>query len=127
MTIESLNAVTVATHDMAASVRFYLALGFERAYGGPAAEFTSYRVGDGHWNVVHADDSTAWSWWGRAIFYVADVDALHDRAVAAGYLPSTSPADATWGERYFHIADPDGHELSFACPFTRPANLPDPG
>jgi len=24
------------------------------------------------------------------------------------------PADAPWGERYFHILDPDGHELSFA-------------
>ncbi|MGH8701888.1 MAG: VOC family protein, partial [Burkholderiales bacterium] len=26
------------------------------------------------------------------------------------------PADAPWGERYFHISDPDGHELSFARP-----------
>ncbi|MEC7657646.1 MAG: VOC family protein, partial [Pseudomonadota bacterium] len=24
--------------------------------------------------------------------------------------------DASWGERYFHITDPDGHELSFAHP-----------
>jgi uncharacterized glyoxalase superfamily protein PhnB len=28
-----------------------------------------------------------------------------------------SPQDASWGERYFHMADPDGHELSFARPF----------
>ena len=27
-----------------------------------------------------------------------------------------APRDATWGERYFHIVDPDGHELSFAQP-----------
>ncbi|MHC4164482.1 MAG: VOC family protein, partial [Planctomycetota bacterium] len=27
-----------------------------------------------------------------------------------------APADAEWGERYFHITDPDGHELSFARP-----------
>jgi uncharacterized glyoxalase superfamily protein PhnB len=25
-----------------------------------------------------------------------------------------APADAIWGERYFHITDPDGHEISFA-------------
>jgi uncharacterized glyoxalase superfamily protein PhnB len=24
--------------------------------------------------------------------------------------------DESWGERYFHIVDPDGHELSFARP-----------
>ena len=26
------------------------------------------------------------------------------------------PRDAAWGERYFHLHDPDGHELSFAQP-----------
>lgn len=104
---------------MAASVRFYLALGFKLAYGGPEADFTSYKVGSGHWNVVKAADNTAWSWWGRAILYVDDVDGLYHRAVAAGYSPSTSPADAAWGERYFHLCDPDGHELSFARLLTR--------
>ena len=54
--------------------------------------------------------------WGRAIFWVDDVDALHARAVAAGLTPAMAPADAPWGERYFHILDPDGHELSFARP-----------
>ena len=24
--------------------------------------------------------------------------------------------DAPWGERFLHVADPDGHELSFAEP-----------
>ena len=57
-----------------------------------------------------------WSWWGRVIFYVADVDALYDRALAAGYQPATVPRDAEWGERFFHLDDPDGHELSFARP-----------
>ena len=57
-----------------------------------------------------------WSWWGRVIFYVADVDALYDRALVAGYQPATVPRDAEWGERFFHLNDPDGHELSFARP-----------
>ena len=50
------------------------------------------------------------------IFYVADVDALHARVVANGYQPDTLPRDAEWGERFFHVTDPDGHELSFARP-----------
>jgi uncharacterized glyoxalase superfamily protein PhnB len=53
-----------------------------------------------------------WSWW----FYVADVDALYDRALTAGYQPATVPHDAEWGERFFHLVDPDCHELSFARP-----------
>jgi uncharacterized glyoxalase superfamily protein PhnB len=41
---------------------------------------------------------------------------VHARALAAGLSPETDPADAPWGERYFHLSDPDGHELSFARP-----------
>jgi uncharacterized glyoxalase superfamily protein PhnB len=50
------------------------------------------------------------------IFYESDVDALYARLVAAGCRPDTSPRDAEWGERFFHLTDPDGHELSFAWP-----------
>jgi len=50
------------------------------------------------------------------VFWVDDVDAAHARVVEHGYLPETAPAAATWGERYFHVRDPDGHELSFARP-----------
>ena len=53
---------------------------------------------------------------GWVIFYVTDVDALYERALAAGYQPATVPRDAEWGERFFHLVDPDGHELSFAQP-----------
>ena len=55
-------------------------------------------------------------WWGCVIFYVDDVDATYERAVKASQQPSSAPRDAEWGERYFHLTDPDGHELSFAWP-----------
>jgi catechol 2,3-dioxygenase-like lactoylglutathione lyase family enzyme len=116
VTVESVNAITLATHDMARSVRFYRALGFALNYGGEDAEFTSFTVGPSYLNVVKAGDERAWSWWGRVIFYVSDVDAMHARAERAGLQPQFSPRDATWGERYFHLTDPDGHELSFARP-----------
>ena len=58
------------------------------------------------------------------IFHVSDVDAFFSRAVAAGLKPDTTPADAPWGERFFHLPDPDGHELSFARPLP---GAPTPG
>ena len=118
--VESISAVTLVTGDMGASVRFYEALGFRLLYGGPDDPFTSFAVGAGFLNLqVGAEGARMSTGWGRIIFWVDDVDAMHVRAVAAGALPSTSPADAPWGERYFHVDDPDGNELSFARPLGR--------
>jgi len=92
------------------------ALGFEVLHGGEESSFTSFRSGTSYLNLIAQPAERRWSWWGRVIFYVADVDALYDRALAAGYQPATAPHDAEWGERFFHLIDPDGHELSFARP-----------
>lgn len=113
-TIECISAVTLATHDMARAVRFYRALGFALHYGGEDAPFTSFAAGPGYLNLIAQPPERRWSWWGRVIFHVADVDALYQRAVAEGLQPSAPPQDGPWGERYFHLTDPDGHELSFA-------------
>ncbi len=77
--------------------------------------FTSFRAGTSYRNLIVQPAERRWSWWGR-VFYVIDVDALYERALAAGYQPATVPRDAEWGERFFHLVDPDGHELSFAQP-----------
>lgn len=117
--IEAISAVTLATHAMPPAVRFYLALGFALRYGGPAASFSSFSAGNACLNLILEARDRHWSWWGRVIFYVADVDAVHQQALAAGLEPHDVPRDATWGERYFHITDSDGHELSFATPLGR--------
>jgi catechol 2,3-dioxygenase-like lactoylglutathione lyase family enzyme len=114
--IEGISAITLATHDMPRAVRFYYALGFEVAHGGAEAAFTSFRAGAGYLNLIAQPAKLHWTWWGRAIFYVSDVDGLYARVVAAGCTPDAAPRDAAWGERYFHLTDPDGHELSFARP-----------
>ena len=114
--IESISAITLATHDMARAVRFYRMLGFEIINGGDDATFTSFRGGRSYLNLIAQPAERKWSWWGRVIFYHSDVDALHARVVAAGCRPDTVPRDAEWGERFFHLTDPDGHELSFARP-----------
>ena len=113
-TIESISAITLATFDMARSVRFYRALGFTLRHGGEQASFTSFVVGASYLNLVDQSEEYTLPWWGRVIFYVSDVDALYEHAVSERLSPDTTPRDAEWGERYFHITDPDGHELSFA-------------
>ncbi|MBA1145710.1 VOC family protein [Ectothiorhodospiraceae bacterium WFHF3C12] len=111
---DGISAVTVFTVDMAVAVSFYRALGFELRYGGEAAPFTSFHVGSGFLNLMRGDPPGRL--WGRTIIHVSDVDAMYRRAVDAGLSPEAAPADAPWGERYFHIQDPDGNELSFARP-----------
>jgi catechol 2,3-dioxygenase-like lactoylglutathione lyase family enzyme len=114
--IESLSAITLATHDMGRSVRFYRALGFGLHYGGEDEAFTSFAVGASYLNVCACEPDSKLTWWGRVIFHVSDVDAVYERAVQHGLSPQFAPRDASWGERYFHLTDPDGHELSFARP-----------
>jgi catechol 2,3-dioxygenase-like lactoylglutathione lyase family enzyme len=109
--VESISAVTLA-------VRFYRALGFEMRYGGEDAGFTSFAAGGGYLNLIVQPAERRWSWWGRLILHVSDVDAVYERARAAGLLPEAAPRDAEWGERFFHLTDPDGHELSFARPLS---------
>lgn len=113
--IEALSAITLATQDMASAVRFYEALGFSVVSGGPNTVFTSFAVGQSFLNLI-AETHGPINWWGRVIFHVSDVDGLYQKALAAGLAPAFTPRDAPWGERYFHIDDPDGHELSFARP-----------
>ncbi len=115
--IQRISAVTLITADMRAAVSFYEAMGFAMDYGGAEAAFTSFRVGDGYLNLqLDATYSRGDDLWGRIVFWVDDVDAMHSRALDAGLAPETAPADAPWGERYFHLRDRDGHELSFARP-----------
>ncbi len=115
VTIRSINAVTLAVSDMARSVEFYESLGFQLANGGANTGFTSFRIGDQALNLIQAEETTR-AQWGRVIIYVDDVDAMYRLAVSAGHEPEATPRDASWSERYFHLDDPDGHQLSFARP-----------
>lgn len=46
--------------------------------------------------------------------FVEDVDAVFNRAVAAGAQVRMPPADMFWGDRYGQLADPFGHSWSIA-------------
>jgi catechol 2,3-dioxygenase-like lactoylglutathione lyase family enzyme len=122
--ITGISAATLATHDMRRAVVFYRLIGLPLLYGGEDASFTSFRAGDNYLNLIAQPAERQWTWWGRLIFYDPDVDGLHARLLAAGHRPQAPPRDAEWGERFFHIADPDGHELSFA--WRLPQRAPSP-
>ena len=53
--------------------------------------------------------------------YVADVDAVFARAVAAGATVVLPVQDAFWGDRYGILSDPAGHRWSLATPKDDPA------
>jgi catechol 2,3-dioxygenase-like lactoylglutathione lyase family enzyme len=118
LAITELSAVTFAVGDMARALAFYRAVGFTVKYGDETSSFTSLLAGAGFLNLIHVPNADV-RWWGRAIFYVDDVDAQHQLVLDAGITALFAPEDARWGERYFHIKDPDGHEISFAKPLRR--------
>jgi len=111
--VREINAITLVVTEMARSVEFYTRLGFDIVYGGPDAPFTSLSIGANFVNLQLAGHVPG-TGWGRVIFHVDSPDEVHETARGHGYAAETEPADAPWGERYFHIHDPDGHELSFA-------------
>ena len=120
--IYRIDAITLTTPDMAASIAFYRTVGFTISFGGDDSEFTTMSIDPNgpHVNLISENHATrGLASWGRVIFHVGDVDNLHRRLVTTGYQPDTEPANASWGERYFAIHDPGGHDISFAKPLGR--------
>ncbi len=113
MSVKHISAVTFAVRNMQRSVEFYRRLGFQIVSGGEESHFTSLRSGEAFVNLS-ADPNYEPCRWGRAIFRVDDAD-VHFEALRSEGLEPDTPRDASWGERFFHVNDPDGHELSFAA------------
>lgn len=118
------SAITLATGNMACACDFYQRIGFHFKYGGPEKAFTSLAFGAGQSlnlisTKIEPDKQFHPGWWGRVIFYVPDVDAFYKQVTGAGIIPPAAPEDGPWGERFFHVTDPDQHELSFATPLNQ--------
>lgn len=113
--VEKVSAVTLRVTNMQTSVRFYKnVLGLEIICGGEGSSFTSLRIAEGT-PILNLEEGEPTIRWGRLIFHVSDVDHFWAHLSKNGFRPDV-PQDASWGERYFHLCDPDGHELSFARP-----------
>ena len=116
-----INAITFGVAEMARALDFYAGvLGLPVTYGGDAEPFTTLKLGSNFINLFTHDGNIAF--WGRVVLHVEDPDQIYRdlcAAVTDGRLPKSCephapPDDAPWGERYFHVNDPDGHQLSFA-------------
>ena len=123
MRVTKISAVTLLISDMKKSVDFYSKIpNFKIVYGGSDSQFTSFLMDDTvksylnlKLNKTHSTD------FGRIIFYVEDVDKFfiymqNDETISVLGKLESKPQDAEWGERFFHMLDPDGYRLSFAAP-----------
>ncbi len=115
--ISRVSGITLRVRSMVKSLRFYRdILGLRLLYGGEDAAFSSFDV-QGTWLNLELSPDVDREW-ERIFFYCDDVDEMYTHLTSQGYhVPR--PKDAPWGERFFHIRDPDGHELSMAQPFGR--------
>lgn len=115
-TIETISAVTLRVANMTESIRFYRdVLGMELFFGGEGAGFSSLRAKNAQSAILNLEQGETETQWGRLIFHVTDVESFWTHLKEEGLNPEI-PRDASWGERFFHMRDPDGHELSFARP-----------
>lgn len=109
---------------MEISCKFYSVIpGLRLVCGGLADSFTTYEVGKNskmYLNLeLRNEDKTRD--FGRIIFHTSDVDELYahlkkDDNISKLDSFENEPINATWGERFFHMRDPDGYQLSFAMP-----------
>lgn len=116
MKVERISAITIKVGDMARSVHFYSRLlGLKVLYGGESAYFSSLQTLGTKDTILNLEKGHISPAWGRIIFHVEDVDRFWAHMTEKEFGPAR-PRDAAWGERYFHLLDPDSHELSFAQP-----------
>ena len=127
MKVTKISAITLRISDMKKSVEFYSKIpNFKIVYGGSDSQFTSFLIDDvskSYLNLRINEVSAEATHWSRIIFYVDDVDELfdymeNDETISRLGNLESKPVDAAWGERFFHILDPDGYKLSFATPIS---------
>jgi catechol 2,3-dioxygenase-like lactoylglutathione lyase family enzyme len=134
--VYKISAITLSIKNMEKSCKFYSGIpGFKIIYGRSNYDtFTTFKIGEditmylnlelrtkNNITIRHVENRTNF---GRIIFHTQDVDGLYSRFkndVSLSELVSfeNEPTDALWGERFFHIRDPDGYQLSFATPISR--------
>ncbi|MDX3132984.1 VOC family protein [Streptomyces europaeiscabiei] len=123
-----LDAIGMVTTDMAASVAFYRRIGFafpEGAENQPHAEAplpggmrllldTEETVRSFHPGYRPGTGGGA----GLALLCdgPAEVDAVYEELVNAGYRGELKPWDAVWGQRYAVVLDPDGNGVDLFAP-----------
>ena len=143
MKIYKISAVTLIVENMERSCRFYSQVpGFKLVYGSSDDTFTTFEIEEEEEhkskmclnlelginnnreppNLI-AENDNGWKrqHFGRIMFHTEDVDRLYsyfknNDSISNLISFENEPTNAAWGERYFHIREPDGYQLSFAEP-----------
>lgn len=138
--VTRMSALTLIVKNMEKSCSFYSNIpGFKLIYGGsPNDSFTTYELGkfnsitclnleqmkisDDKLNQYNNNNN-----FGRVIFHTNNVDRLYayfknNKSFSKLIFFENEPVNAPWNERYFHLRDPDGFQLSFAQPFRNGCN-----
>ena len=129
MKVHGISAITLLVKNMQSSCNFYSGIpGFRLACGGPFDHFTTYEAGVKTKIYLNLEltNNDITSDFGRIILHTDDVDKLYsylknDTHISKLVYFETEPADASWGERFFHMRDPDGYQLSFATKIRKPS------
>ena len=121
--------------------------GFSLTYGGkPSDRFTTFEIGkrsmsttylnlelieeeeenDGShfYKKSNVEKAKLNEDFGRIIFHAENVDGLYsymkqDEYISKSIVFENEPTNAPWGERFFHIREPNGYQLSFAQPLSQ--------
>jgi catechol 2,3-dioxygenase-like lactoylglutathione lyase family enzyme len=101
-----------ASSDLAATLAFYEALGFENR-GAPPEEWDYLIIGREGIELHFSAPPGAPCGPGICFLYVDDADAVHAAWQVSARPPArmSSPADQEYGMRTFALLDPDGNEL----------------
>jgi catechol 2,3-dioxygenase-like lactoylglutathione lyase family enzyme len=147
MKVYRISAVTLKVKNMEESCSLYSKIpGFRLTYGGnPSDHFTTFEIGKGSMTTMYLnlelieeeenDGSDLYKKsniekvkvnedFGRVIFHTENVDGLYshmreDEYISKSIVFENAPTNAPWGERFFHIREPNGYELSFAQPLSQ--------
>jgi catechol 2,3-dioxygenase-like lactoylglutathione lyase family enzyme len=147
MKVYQIYAITLKVRDMEKSCSLYSKIpGFRLTYGGqPSDHFTTFEIGKGsnattylNLEVIEGEEKDSSDFhkksnfggkmkgsedFGRIIFHTENVDRLYsymkqDEYISRSIVFENEPTNAPWGERFFHIREPNGYQLSFAQPLS---------
>nr|WSW66052.1 VOC family protein [Streptomyces sp. NBC_00995] len=120
-----LDAFSLTTADLAASLAFYRRLGLDIPAGAESAPHVEVTLPGGQrvlWDTEDVVRSFDPKWvaanGGQRLGLAflcdspAEVDAVYDELTGAGYRGHLKPWDAEWGQRYAVVLDPDGCAVS---------------
>jgi catechol 2,3-dioxygenase-like lactoylglutathione lyase family enzyme len=145
MKVYRISAITLKVKNMQKSYSLYSKIpGFRLTYGGkPSDHFTTFGIGKESKPTIYLNlelieeekDSSDFykrpnlgkmkvnEDFGRIIFHTENVDELYscmknDEHISRLVIFENEPTNAPWGERFFHIREPNGYQLSFAQPLS---------